>query len=117
MLDEFVCPGNFVQAKSFSDIEAVPTSFKGLSDTARGRNLGVSRYIVTADEENSGVAKDELPERKFQRRSICGVSCNGTTLCEYRNVDVDIRRESHFNNVINALGCKSPDAFRQALIT
>ena len=83
---------------------------KRLIDSASGFDLCLSRYVVTADKENSGVDEHELPERNFRRGSICGVSRDRTALRQFGNIDVNVRGESYFNDVMNAVGSESLNA-------
>ncbi len=91
-------------------------SFKCLVDGACGFKLGLRRYVIAADTENSGVDEDELPERNLRRGSIGGVSRDTPALRQHCNVDVDVRGESHFNNMINARRRQFSDSFHQGAI-
>src|SRR5215469_582822 len=116
MLDELVCAGNFVQRDPFGDGQPAPSFLKRLIDSSRGLNFGVSRYVVAAHKEDSYVTKNELPERDFRRGSIRGVGCDGTALRQYFNVELDVRGESDFNNVIDAVGSHFANASQQSWI-
>jgi len=104
MFDELVRRCDVIQMKRFGKARPLPPCLKCLINSASRFDLSRNRYVVTADKENSGVDEHKLPQRKFRRGSICGVSRDRTTLRQYCNVDVNIGGESHFNNVMNAGG-------------
>ena len=113
MLDDFVCLRDVIQREPFGNIKTFPAGLKRLIDSAHSFHLGLSRYIVTADKEQPGVDKDESPDWDFWRGSIGGVSCDRTALYEYLNVEVDVRGERHFNDVMHAAGSGSLNVFPQ----
>ena len=80
MFDELVCLCNGLQRKRFGNLKPLPACLKCLINSAGGFNLCFSRYIVTADKENSGVDKDELPDENFCRGGVGGLSRDRTTL-------------------------------------
>src|SRR5437762_9931724 len=61
MFEELVCLCNVMERKPFSNVKSLPPCCKCLINRARGVKLCLGRYIVTADKEHSGVAKDQLP--------------------------------------------------------
>jgi hypothetical protein len=80
VFDELVCLCNLIQPKPCGNPKPLAPCLKRLIYSVRGFNLCLGRYVVTADKENSGIAKDQLPEGDFRRESICGISGDGTAL-------------------------------------
>src|SRR5919199_4389583 len=79
----------------------LPPCLKCLVKSASSLELRLCRYIVTADEEHSGVQKHKLPDRNFRQGDVRGIHRDGTTLREYSNVALDVRAERHFHDVID----------------
>jgi hypothetical protein len=90
-----------------------PSRLKCLIGSASGFRLCLSWYIVAADEEDSGIHRDKLPDRSFRCRHIGGISRNGTTLRQYLRIGLDVRTESDFNDVVDSIGSQSPESFCQ----
>src|SRR5215472_8466888 len=80
MLDQFMGACDLIERNDLGDVESLPASLKCPIDVASRLDLCLGWHIVAADEEESGVYKDELPNRSLRDWGICGIGRDGTTL-------------------------------------
>src|SRR5215469_6715082 len=105
---------DLIQGYNLADVESLPSCLERLVDVASRLDLCLGWHIVAADEEESGVHKDKLPDRNLRHWGIRGIGRYGTALRQYLRIGLDIRSESHFDYVMNCVGSQRPNALNQA---
>src|SRR5215831_13034668 len=98
-----------VERELLRDVKALPAGFECAIDVLSGFTLRFGRNIITADEEQSGVNKDELPDGDFSDWSVGGIGGDGTALRQDFDVGLDIGGKGHFYDVINTVGSRPVD--------
>ena len=76
MFDQLVGTCDLSEGHNFRDVQSLPSRLKCLVEVASGLRLCLGRHIIAADEEDSGIHKDKLPDRSFRRGHIGGISRN-----------------------------------------
>src|SRR5580700_509758 len=102
-----------IQGGNLGNVEPLPSRLKRLIKGASGIDLCFSRNVITSDKEDSGVHKHKFPERNFRLRRIGGVSRDGTTLCQNRQIGVDVCGKRNLDYVMDSVGSQCPDSFHQ----
>jgi hypothetical protein len=90
MLGQLVGACYLIQGENLGNIKPPPSRREHPIDSASRIQLCLSRNVITADEEESGVHEDKLPDRNPRRRSIGGVGRIGSALCQYLRIRSDL---------------------------
>ena len=106
---------DLIQWENLGNIQSPPSCLKCLIDGTSCIQLSLNRDIVAADKIDSGVHKNKLPEGSLRRRSIGGISRNGSTLRQYVRIRSNVRTKSNFYDVMDPVDRQSPDSFHQFL--
>ncbi len=95
---------DLIQRDDFGNVEPPPSRLKCLIDGESGIDLCLNRNIVAANEEESGIDKDEFPHRCLGRGRIGRVRCDGAALRENRRIGPNVRGKCHLDYVMNSSG-------------
>src|SRR5215469_18951118 len=104
---------DLIQGYNLADVESLPSCLERLVDVASRLDLCLGWHIVAADEEESGVHKDKLPDRNLRHWGISGIGRDGTALRQHFRIGLDVGSKRDFHNVIDSIGSQSPNSFSQ----
>ena len=94
---------NLIQWHDLRDVESLPARLKCPIDVASRFDLCFDWHIIAADEEKSGFHENKLPNRNLRHWGIRSVGCDGTALCQYLRVGLDVSPERNLHHVMNSV--------------